>query len=777
MGQEKRIGPRLYHYLAALLGGAALGFFIQYRKFELEFDTFLNVRLIILCLLCSLAALWSWKIQAFVLSFLFSALHDKSLNRLSFSYGGLILFLAYPLARRFVFTDWQTSFRLMAVSVLLSIFIMQIIILILGLRKGEGANAGHEGAESRAIKRQFKEAHGARSLFAFLLALACMGFLYYQHQVSYSNAFIYRNQEWSNITVNNDTRLATTLPLGGFYEFPEKIQLVPGSDVVFDIVPVDSHGMRALNRIVDLELVGKNGEILERQSVKTQIQKGWEELRFTVDSTLEERISLKVRFSAVKGETLNEFLRGMGSYLFPPWHSSLLRVGLTRARVAAKKDAEFSNVILISIDTLRADHVDSHEDTMFAPAMTALAKDGIAFRNVIATATWTLPSHMSMLTSLYPSYHGVDDKEYKISYLPFKTLAGVFQENGYATAAFTGAGFVSARYGFSKGFDSFYEEPQGIDKRDENDAKLIFDRAKGWIEQHADRRFFLFLHTFEAHHYVYARQRHRLFADTDYEGAFESSDIVKTLFSLQAGRDEDTIEMEDVQFLKDVYAGAISLADKELDHFLEFLKSNNLYQDTLIVLTSDHGESFGEVHSAGERTWHHGDVPYEEQVRVPLILKPARKNAQLDKLVFDQRVSLIDVAPTILDICDLPIPEQFRGSSLMALLSKGEYEPDRKIFAEESQGKLGGRLDSIVMYSGNNVYLFFPHPDREDELYDIRKDPGQLKARKDMNTAEEMQKAVSAYLDASKQYRKIQHEKQALPKEFEEQLRALGYLQ
>ena len=81
------------------------------------------------------------------------------------------------------------------------------------------------------------------------------------------------------------------------------------------------------------------------------------------------------------------------------------------------------------------------------------------------------------------------------------------------------------------------------------------------------------------------------------------------------------------------------------------------------------------------------------------------------------------------------------------------------------------------MYSGNTVYLFFPHPDREDELYDIRKDPGQLKARKDVNTAEEMQKAVAAYLDASKQYRKIQHEKQALSKEFEEQLRALGYLQ
>src|SRR3954468_14070821 len=268
-------------------------------------------------------------------------------------------------------------------------------------------------------------------------------------------------------------------------------------------------------------------------------------------------------------------------------------------------------VIVISIDTLRADHVSPSA----TPHIDALARDGIVFRNAWAHSPLTLPSHLSVFTGVLPPEHGVrDNAGYRFDATKHPTLAAVLRENGYRTGAAVSAYVLRRATGVSAGFDDYDDAigivdgaPVGALQRAGEVTEAIAER---WIASQNEKPFFFFLHLYEPH--------------TPYTPSYDA-DVAHA----------------------DVIAGK----------FLDFLRAHDLYDRAVIVLLSDHGEG---LMDHGEQE--HGVLLYRESLQVPLIVKPAGAREHRE---VESAVGLIDVMPTILDLAGCPAP-RVRGRSLVA---------------------------------------------------------------------------------------------------------------
>jgi arylsulfatase A-like enzyme/4-amino-4-deoxy-L-arabinose transferase-like glycosyltransferase len=337
-----------------------------------------------------------------------------------------------------------------------------------------------------------------------------------------------------------------------------------------------------------------------------------------------------------------------------------------------------ANIILISIDTLRADHLSSYGYfRKTSPNLDRFAAEGVRFEKVISQAPKTAPSHMTMLTSLYPEVHQVhsdydtvfDRLDPKWEYLP-----GILKKYGYRTAAFTGGVPVTEKGGFDAYFD-IWEEGY-LAKLKLGKLPKIVD----WLKQAQGQPSFLFLHTFQVHDPYCPPAPYNKLYDPDYKGWI--IDDLDTLW-LKAGRDwgkihnlywggEDKgvhggqlnlklITPRDTWHLNALYDGAINYTDMVLGKFLEDIKTAGILDNTLVIITSDHGEEFMEHGSFLHRTL------YRETLEVPLIMRwPGR----LPKgRVVRGQVRLIDLMPTMLDLVGIPIPTQTQGVSLTGLLA------------------------------------------------------------------------------------------------------------
>lgn len=303
-----------------------------------------------------------------------------------------------------------------------------------------------------------------------------------------------------------------------------------------------------------------------------------------------------------------------------------------------ERNTDEYNVILISLDTLRADHLGSYgyfRNT--SPHIDALAKTGLRFENAVTQAPWTLPSHMAMLTSMYPSalgYSLINKINNKVR-IPDEatTLAEVLKENGYNSVGFTGGANVSRTFGFDQGF-SIYNEKWG--RKIEVQYKII----KEWIEENYKSKFFLFFHTYEIHDYP--------------PGEHET-------FTVGIDRN-DKINLQ-----KALYDGKIRFVDNYIGLLVELLKSLNIFDKTLIVITSDHGTAFKE-----HGLWGHGDQLYDEVLLVPLIFHLNGKIPQ--NIVLDKQVRTIDIMPTVLDILNIDPQNKLEGVSLVPRFNNGKNE-------------------------------------------------------------------------------------------------------
>lgn len=443
-----------------------------------------------------------------------------------------------------------------------------------------------------------------------------------------------------------------------------------------------------------------------------------------------------------------------------------------------KPDESRLNVVLVSIDTLRADHVGAYGyKRPTTPNLDALARESAVFLNTFAPAPWTLPSHVSLLSGQNCLTHRV---YYESDAIDPNTplLAELLRDRGYACAAFTGAGFVSSSFGFSRGFYEF-DQGQGA-LGSETLAAEAAKKAVGWLKTHADRPFFLFLHTYQVHHpYKAPPPYDTLFLGPDPK--WRRWDFSKD----HGGRPNifKPLPESERQNIIGLYDGGIRYTDEALlKPLVETLKERGLLDRTLLIVTSDHGEEFFE-HGG----WAHTRAVYDESIKVPLIIRfPGGRWAGRRAPV----VRLTDIAPTVLEALGIPFDEdRFDGRSLFPVL-RGRESGDRAFSSEIADNVLGYRNPlSVAANSGkrkvilngefNNDYLSYfavpPRPQPPLELYDLAADAAEKSNLIDRPTEADRALVGRAKL-ISEGMKKSPGRKADMTKALEDQLRALGYI-
>jgi arylsulfatase A-like enzyme len=438
------------------------------------------------------------------------------------------------------------------------------------------------------------------------------------------------------------------------------------------------------------------------------------------------------------------------------------------------------NVILISLDTLRADHLGCYGYSLpTSPNIDALAKDSVLFFNTFSQAPYTLSSHMTMMTGLLPTTHQVLYLDQSLD-PSVPTLADVLRARGYFTAAFTGGGAVSARYGFAKGFD-IYGEVDGANELP-NSAEMLFKKTASWLPRISDFNFFLFLHTYQIHNpYKSPAPLGQMFLKENYprKAAFLQNILGAGFPGLFQAL--TPVERENLAAL---YDGEIRYTDEFLiKPLLEDLKKLDLYDETMIVLLSDHGEEFYDHIS-----WEHGHTLYNELLRVPLIVKFPHSKFRGTRI--EPYVGLVDLMPTILEeggwlsggpkldgksLFSLIEGREKKGRTLMSYLPDGMAEciPQR-IALIRSPYKLIINQD----YPARAYEYFSPPPPKQEavELYHLGRDPLERKnlADQERNITQEFIKQAEAFLKRGDRGKKSQ--KFVWDKALEEKLRALGYI-
>ncbi len=306
------------------------------------------------------------------------------------------------------------------------------------------------------------------------------------------------------------------------------------------------------------------------------------------------------------------------------------------------------HVLLVSIDSLRADHLGSYgysRDT--SPGLDGLARDGVRFETVVAPTSWTLPSHLTLLTGLDPLHHGVQDDTRRLR-LDAVTLPEQLQHAGFATAGFVSGPFLDSRYGYAQGFDT-YDDYTVVAKSHAAShsgatSPPLLARVDAWLtawdEQGRADPFFVFLHLWDVHYDFTPPPPYDTLFDPDYTGSVTGVDFER---GTQVHPDMDPRDLDHVIAL---YDGEIAYTDQQLGQLFERLQELGVWEDTLVVVTSDHGEEFFEHGAKG-----HQKTLYDESLLVPLIVHSPTQ-VPTGRVVTEQ-VRLADIAPTILDLVGL----------------------------------------------------------------------------------------------------------------------------
>lgn len=370
---------------------------------------------------------------------------------------------------------------------------------------------------------------------------------------------------------------------------------------------------------------------------------------------------------------------------------------------------KITNLILISIDTLRADHLGCYGyDRPTSPEIDQFAAQGLLFEDCSAPSPWTLPSHASILTGLYPSRHTLNSP---IKYLPAHvlTMAEVLKKQGFSTAAIVNSLNVSRKHGLDRGFDTFsYVE----EFRDQMEPSLVENHAVEWLSKNAIEPFFLFLHYYDVHSdYVSLPEYEKMFV-RPYDGNIDGSSAQLKKFR----RGTVEINQRGAEHLIDLYNAGIRQMDDGIARLLAVIKELQLLDKTLIVITSDHGEEFLE----------HGDIlhgrsQYQELIHVPLIMSgPGLPNGKR----IAKPVSLVDLMPTILALLDLPAQHRQDGLDLTPLWEDPDGKlPHRLIFAEADHNNTDNDIKRAVRHP--QFKLHYDRLKKEAQLYDLVSDPGE----------------------------------------------------
>jgi len=427
------------------------------------------------------------------------------------------------------------------------------------------------------------------------------------------------------------------------------------------------------------------------------------------------------------------------------------------------------NIILISLDTLRPDRLESYGyERSTSPNLRRFFENSHQFEQAFAPQPFTLTSHATMLTGLEPSAHGVSQGSRLDPSVP--TLASELREAGYATLAVVdGCTFMDQRFGYARGFEIYRQVYQG--------APSKIAQAKELLDSVGERPFLFFFHCYDAHSDFHqapyeAKPAHIEEFAGDYTGEFRGcspdGSSCASRYLQELNKRGGVLDPEAVAWISDTYDAGIATLDEQLQEFFDYLKETGRLEDTVIVLTSDHGEEFYE-HSQALHGQH-----FVENLRVPLFIRtPDQTGKRVHSLS-----GLIDLMPTILDLCGLwePKPDAHasEGRSLLPWMTGDESGEGRTYLVSESGNDVRGiRTERGALVGGTRGW----------QLFDMRKDPLQEQDVSGQPAYAELEAELRGYLAQSQARlrarvaaRDTEKNKTSINAEEQEQLEALGYL-
>ena len=430
---------------------------------------------------------------------------------------------------------------------------------------------------------------------------------------------------------------------------------------------------------------------------------------------------------------------------------------------------EQPNLILISLDCVRPDHIGAYGySRRTTPHIDRFAEDGVVFETAVSTAPETLPSHVSMLTGLPPSWHGASNWagfSPSVGYLP-----DLLSEAGYESAGAVSAPWLSDAFGVERGYHLYrtFDQPR---------AGRVVDYALDLLERARDRPQFLFLHLFDAHWpYVPPRE----FIERFGERPADISDLMR-----KVGEEEPPSSPEEVEQIIRLYDAEVAYVDQEVGRFIDRLRELALYDNSLVIIVSDHGEGFYE-----RGHWQHSVSVYEELTRVALIVKwPG--NSPKGRIATP--VSLVDVFATFLEAVgwqgdsadSRSLMRFFRGSDgeleTRTIVSEVRWKPKATSRPMMKIAFRQGALKYIATLAGTegDMDTLAVHEIRGEELYRLEDDPEERKnLLEDSNIdTEPYRRALRAYLEKARALRADREEgPRVLDEDLKERLRSLGYV-
>ncbi|HEY0783126.1 MAG TPA: sulfatase [Thermoanaerobaculia bacterium] len=406
--------------------------------------------------------------------------------------------------------------------------------------------------------------------------------------------------------------------------------------------------------------------------------------------------------------------------------------------------------LLISIDTLRADHLGCYGyRAPTTPNLDRFRRDAVLFTSAIAQAPSTLVSHASIFTSLLPQQHGAAHGDHIGLPAAAPTLAEELRRRGARTVSFNEGGQVGQEFGLARGFERYHStfEYRFAD---------VVEQTLRWLGDRAPSSLFLFLHTYEVHHPYKPEPRYLAAIEPQgYSGPLpKEATYMANLIDINEGR--QTIGPRDLQHVVATYDAEVRSMDEAFGRLIDDLKRRGLYDRTLIVFTSDHGEEFGEHGKVG---WHSHTL-YDELLRVPLLIKYPR--SEHASATVAQQVRSIDIAPTALAVLGVPIPPSFRGSDLTPLVL-GRPEPIRfAVSRRDSSAVSSIRMPRWKLFDGR--------------LFDLERDPKETTdvAREHPDVVEKLALREQALVAERPP---LVGKAVELSEEAKARLRALGYVQ
>ena len=409
---------------------------------------------------------------------------------------------------------------------------------------------------------------------------------------------------------------------------------------------------------------------------------------------------------------------------------------LVSVRPASAAGSPSPNVVVITIDTLRADHLGCYGyQQIRTPNIDSLATDGVRFERAYTPVPVTLPAHTVLFTGTYPLLSGIHDFSANKLGPTQPTLASVLKEQGYTTGAVIGSAVLDSRFGLNRGFDFYYDhfdfnrlQESNLDEM-ERPGNVVADTALDWLAKHDGKKFFLWMHLYDPHF--------------PYRPPAPYSE----------------------QYKDRPYDGEIAFADAQVGRLICFLKDKGLYQNTVILLTGDHGESLGEH---GEKT--HGFFIYNATLHIPVIFHlPGQRLVNS----VPELVSLADLMPTVLQVLKVDVPSQVQGRNLLPLMTAKKEDESQGLYAETFLPRLHFNWSELRGLETSN-YHFIDAP--KPELYDLTKDPGETQNLYPTKkaVAEEMRARLTTLI---RQYSGGQElaEKTGLDPALMERLQSLGY--